>query len=180
MSGQISRGYFAIGVEGLSKPMNFGNLVRSAHAFGASFFFTVGKSVPKHLAPKSDTSRSIIHIPYYHWDFVSEMQLPYDCKLVGIELVDEAVQLPSFGHPQKVAYILGPELGTLSPEMLKICDYVVKIPTSFCINVATAGAIVMYDRVRNLGKFDPRPVTEGLPKESRPVHVQGDTIIRSK
>ena len=58
MSNQISRGYFAIGVEGLSKPMNFGNLVRSAHAFGASFFFTVGKSVPKHLAPKSDTSRS--------------------------------------------------------------------------------------------------------------------------
>ncbi|MEE8144119.1 MAG: TrmH family RNA methyltransferase, partial [Kiloniellales bacterium] len=33
------RGYFAIGVEGISKPMNLGNLLRSAHAFGASFFF---------------------------------------------------------------------------------------------------------------------------------------------
>ena len=35
------RGYFGIGVEGISKAMNLGNLMRSAHAFGASFFFTV-------------------------------------------------------------------------------------------------------------------------------------------
>ena len=36
-----ARGYFGIGVEGISKPMNFGNLARSAHGFGASFIFTV-------------------------------------------------------------------------------------------------------------------------------------------
>ncbi len=35
------RGYFAIGVENISKEMNLGNLFRSAHAFGASFVFTV-------------------------------------------------------------------------------------------------------------------------------------------
>ena len=35
------RGYFGIGAEGISKPMNVGNLVRSAHAFGASFLFLV-------------------------------------------------------------------------------------------------------------------------------------------
>ena len=34
------RGYFAVGAEGLSKAMNFGTLMRSAHGFGASFFFT--------------------------------------------------------------------------------------------------------------------------------------------
>ena len=36
------RGYFGIGIEGSSKPMNAGNLFRSANAFGASFVFTVG------------------------------------------------------------------------------------------------------------------------------------------
>ena len=36
------RGYFAIGAERISKPMNLGNLLRSAHAFGAKFFFTIG------------------------------------------------------------------------------------------------------------------------------------------
>ena len=35
------RGYFGIGVEGISKEMNVGNLFRSAHAFDASFVFTV-------------------------------------------------------------------------------------------------------------------------------------------
>ena len=35
------RGYFGIGVERVSKPMNVGNLFRTAHAFGASFVFTV-------------------------------------------------------------------------------------------------------------------------------------------
>ena len=35
------RGYFGIGAEGISKPMNLGNLIRSAHAFGASFVFLV-------------------------------------------------------------------------------------------------------------------------------------------
>ena len=29
------RGYFAIGVEGIGKEMNVGNLFRSAHVFGA-------------------------------------------------------------------------------------------------------------------------------------------------
>ena len=31
------RGYFGIGVEGVSKPMNAGNLFRTAHGFGAGF-----------------------------------------------------------------------------------------------------------------------------------------------
>jgi len=35
------RGYFGIGAEGISKAGNLGSLMRSAHAFGASFLFTV-------------------------------------------------------------------------------------------------------------------------------------------
>jgi len=35
------RGYFGIGVEGISKSMNAGALFRTAHAFRASFMFTV-------------------------------------------------------------------------------------------------------------------------------------------
>ena len=35
------RGYFGIGIEKSSKPMNAGNLFRTAHAFGADFIFTI-------------------------------------------------------------------------------------------------------------------------------------------
>ena len=91
------------------------------------------------------------------------MALPQGCKLVGIELIDDAIDLPSFRHPLRAAYVLGPEQGSLSPELLARCDYVVKIPTSFCINVAMAGAIVMYDRTRTLARFADRPMREGGP-----------------
>lgn len=160
------RGYFAIGVEGISKPMNLGNLMRSAHAFGASFIFTVDAhySVRK---SRSDTSKSEYHLPYYAWDKVEEMQLPKDCRLVGVELTDDAVELPSFRHPSRAAYIMGRERGSLSDAMLERCEFVVKIPTSFCINVATAGAIVMYDRLRALGAFAERPVRAGGPQPLR-------------
>ena len=72
---------------------------------------------------------------------------------MGVELLDEAVDLPSFRHPLRAAYVLGPEQGELSPELLARCDHVVRIPSSFCVNLAMAGAIVMYDRVRCLGRF---------------------------
>jgi len=63
--------------------------------------------------------------------------------------------------PAQAAYVLGPERGSLSAPLLERCDYVVRIPTNFCVNLAMAGAIVMYDRVRSLGRFAPRPVREG-------------------
>ncbi len=149
------RGYFAIGAERISKPMNMGNLLRSAHAFGAKFFFTIGAH-PRAFEAKSDTSKASNRLPIYHWAFPEDMQLPLRCRLVGVELTEDAVDLPSFRHPLHAAYVLGPELGTLSPALLSRCDAVVKIPTAFCINVAMAGAIVMYDRMRSLGTFKDR------------------------
>jgi len=149
------RGYFAIGAERISKPMNLGNLLRSAHAFGAKFFFTIGAH-PKAFEAKSDTSKAPLHLPVYHWAQASEMILPLRCKLVGIELIEGAIELPAFRHPLYAAYVLGPELGMLSDGLLGRCDYVIKIPAAFCINVAMAGAIVMYDRVRSLGSFPDR------------------------
>jgi tRNA G18 (ribose-2'-O)-methylase SpoU len=165
------RGYFAIGAERISKPMNMGNLLRSAHAFGAKFFFTIGAH-RRAFEAKSDTSKATFHLPVYHWASAEEMVLPLHCKLVGVELIDGATDLPSFRHPLHAAYVLGPELGVLSDTLLSRCDHVVKIPTAFCINVAMAGAIVMYDRVRSLGSFPDRlegadPVLAGIVRSGK-------------
>ena len=143
------RGYFAIGVERISKQLNLGNLMRSAHAFGASFVFTIGAEY-RALEARSDTSKLTGHVPLYNWGTADQLVLPVGCRLVGIELMEGAVDLPEFRHPTRAAYVLGPELGSLSPEMVARCDHIVKIPTAFCINLAMAGAIVMYDRVRSL------------------------------
>ncbi len=172
------RGYFAVGVERLSKPMNAGNLFRTAHAFGASFLFTIAAEYPRRQA-RSDTSRAPLHLPLHVFADVDALRLPEDCRLVGIELLDEAVELPSFRHPMRAAYVLGPEKGSLSPELAARCHDIVKIPTAFCINVATAGAIVMYDRVLNLGRFARRPVSTLGPVEPLAPHVQGAQKFRS-
>lgn len=178
-SGGGARGYFAIGAQGISKPLNLGNMIRSAHAFGASFVFTVGAHY-RALEAYSDTSKAPAHLPLYNWESSAEMKLPEGCRLVGIELLDEAAELPSFRHPLQAAYIFGPERGALSPEIIEMCDHVVQIPTAFCINVAMAGAVVMYDRVKSLGRFAPRPVGEGASGECLPEHVQGAVKIRKK
>ena len=171
----MQRGYFGIGVEGISKPMNFGNLARSAHGFGASFVFTVAPArvIGK---PGSDTNRSDSHLPWYTFASVAEMRLPDDCRLVGIELVEDAIELPSFRHPTRAAYVLGPENGSLSPEMIACCEFVVKIPMRFCINVAMAGAVVMYDRMCCLGRFAERPVKAGGPLSHARPHLHGKPL----
>lgn len=158
-----ARGYFGIGAERISKPMNMGALMRTAHAFGASFCFSVSAALPIREAYNSDTSKSDTHLPFYLWDNLEDMQLPENCQMVGIELTDEATELPSFRHPLNAAYILGPEKGNLSDEMQAKCQHIVKIPTKFCVNVSLAGALVMYDRMISLGRFAERPVRAGGP-----------------
>ncbi|RMD63930.1 MAG: RNA methyltransferase [Alphaproteobacteria bacterium] len=172
------RGYFAIGVEGISKPLNLGNLMRSAHAFGASFFFVVDPAFAVEETRASDTSDSSQHLPLYVYHGADELTLPRGCALVGVELSDDAIDLPSFPHPMAAAYVLGPERGSLSPALIARCDHVVKIPTKFCVNVGVAGAIVMYDRMLSLGRFARRPLNPRARPEPPPPHVRGAPVIR--
>lgn len=172
------RGYFGIGVEGVSKPMNLGSLFRTAHAFGASFVFTVAAAYDRAQGELADTSDTPGNLPFYEFETVAALRVPRDCVLVGIELVDDAVELPSFRHPRAAAYVLGAERGSLSPEMLALCEHVVKIPTRFSINLALAGAITMYDRLVSTGRFAGRPVVPGGPPAALPEHAFGPPRFR--
>src|SRR4029079_3583578 len=113
------------------------------------------------------------------YDDVAAFRLPRDCVLVGVEIVDDAIELPSFRHPTEAAYVLGPERGGLSPAMLALCRHVVRIPTRFSINLALCGALVMYDRLTTLGRFAPRPVTAGGPTAPPPLPEFGPPRLRS-
>jgi tRNA C32,U32 (ribose-2'-O)-methylase TrmJ len=93
--------------------------------------------------------------------------------LIGIEITDAAIELPSFTHPLAAAYVLGAEQDSLSPALQERCDFVVRIPTKFCVNLAVAGAIVMYDRMISLGRFAERPVRVGGPAAAQKRHRHG-------
>lgn len=176
------RGYFGIGVEEISKEQNVGTIVRSAHSFGASFFFAINPDIDVHALRSSDTSDAFEHLPYHQYSTPEELALPQGCVLVGVELTDESVELPSFRHPKRAAYILGPEMGSLSPEIQARCHHIVKIPMKFCVNVGVAAAITMYDRMISMGRFAERPVKPGgpLPEEANPRQTTLRRKVRNK
>jgi tRNA G18 (ribose-2'-O)-methylase SpoU len=174
------RGFFGIGVEGISKPMNLGSLLRSAHAFGASFAFTIGAAFDAKAAAQSDTSAAVASLPFHAYDALGELHLPHGCRLVGLEFREDAADLPSFTHPSQAAYVLGAERASLSPALVERCDFLVKIPTKFCVNVAIAGSLVMYDRMISLGRFAERPVRAGGAAQRRGPHVHGEPLWKTK
>lgn len=172
------RGYFAVGAERMSKPRNLGAMIRTGNAFGASFAFTIDGHHALRDVNSADTSKGAAHLPYYAWDSLEQMVLPQGCAVVGVELTDDAVDLPSFRHPVRAAYLFGPERGSLSPEATALCDHVVKIPTKFCLNVAVAAAVILYDRMMSMGSFAGRPVSAGGPPPIEDWHRPGQARRR--
>ena len=160
------RGYFGVGVEGISKSYNLGAVLRTANASGASFAFTIGATHKALEVRRTDTSRADMHMPFYEWDSPDDLVLPRGCQLVGVELTEESIELPSFRHPTNCAYILGPEKGNLSDYMQERCDFLVQIPTKFCVNVSLAAALTIYDRTLMLGGYPDRPVKVGGPDKN--------------
>ena len=172
------RGYFGVGIDGVSKAMNVGNLQRIAHAFGASFFFTINAQLRMREVESSDTSHAAGQMPVYRYPRAEDLSLPVGCTLVGVEITDDAIELPRFRHPARAAYVFGSERLSLSGPLLEACAFVVKIPTRFSINVGMAGGIVLYDRLMSSGRYQ-RPVkVGGTPDRLPPAHEWGRPLAR--
>jgi len=106
------------------------------------------------------------HIPTFTYDTFDEFygNLPYDCRLVGIELVDTATPLECFEHPDRACYLLGAEDHGLTSEALRRCHVLLKLRGERSMNVAVAGSIVLYHRAMclsplNLGSASQHPTT---------------------
>ena len=174
-----TRGYFGIGAEGVSKSANVGALLRTAHAFDAAFCFLVGTGFDARAGRSADTADTPAHVPLWRFAAPADISLPERCVLVGVELLDDADELPSFRHPLNAAYVLGPERSGLSAATLARCRHVVRIPTRFALNLAVAGALVLYDRLLQQGRFAERPVHSGGAETSLPpAPGHGEPIFR--
>jgi tRNA(Leu) C34 or U34 (ribose-2'-O)-methylase TrmL len=141
------RGYWGIGVYRPKKEHNFGTILRNAYSFGASFVYTIG---PRFKRQAADTARAWRHVPVFCYGGIEDLlaHLPYGCSLVGVELVKEAIYLPRFSHPERACYLLGAEDCGLPRDVIARCEYAVRIPgAAYCLNLASAATIMMYDRV---------------------------------
>jgi tRNA G18 (ribose-2'-O)-methylase SpoU len=139
-------GYYGIGIYCTKNKRNIGTLWRSAQIFGASFIYTI---LAKYNWQPTDTLKSYRHVPLFHHDELEHFlaNLPMDCTLVGVELVEDAEDIVDFNHPKRAVYLLGAEDTGLPPEVLALCKKVVKLPGKYSMNVSHAGSLIMYDRL---------------------------------
>jgi len=157
------RGYFGIGIEHPKTHWNIGTLWRSAYAFDAAFIFTIGARYSKQ---PSDTLCVWRHIPLLHFPTLEAFResLPHECELIGIETAPCGEILRGYSHPQRAVYLLGSEDHGLTRPAMDLCHGCIRIPAGYCLNVATAGAIVMYDRTAKADRF------AALGYQKEPVH----------
>ena len=137
------RGYACVGLVGVKKEQNFGGVMRAAHCFGAGLIVLQSSRLP---AVATNTSRAERHIPTMLTDDVCKA-LPHDCETVAVELVDGAISLVDFVHPQRAMYVFGPEDGSVPASIVAECRHVVQVPTAICMNLAAAVNVVLYDRM---------------------------------
>lgn len=146
MKREKEQGFFGIGCVNMKYEVNYGSLFRSAQIFGADFIFLIGKRFKKQA---TDTTRSWQNIPLFQYDSFQEFNKnrPYDCKLVGIELMEEATPIKAFEHPIRACYLLGAEDHGLTKEAIQACQELIYLPGKTSLNVSVAGSIVMFDRI---------------------------------
>lgn len=142
-------GYCAIGIFRGKTEHNLGTLWRSAYILGASYIFTVDN---KYKKQSSDVLRAWSRIPLFHYKTFDDLlnNIPYDCRLVGVEMDERAEFLHEFEHPKRAIYLLGAEGDGLPKEILDKCHFVIKLPGNSSLNVGVTGSIVLHDRATKM------------------------------
>ncbi len=143
------RGFFGVAMYFPKTNTNVGSLMRTAQILGCDFYAVIGT---RYKHQNSDTMHATRHIPLFHYadfeDFYAHM--PHDCQLVGVELHKDSALLDKFPHPQRAVYLLGAEDYGIPPKILGRCHHKVMMRGERSMNVAVAGSIVVYDRVRKV------------------------------
>lgn len=144
-----NNGYVGIGIYEPSNAVNVGGLFRSAYAMGAHFIFTIGGT---YKTQKSDTIKSSQKIPLFRFQnqemFFESIPIQSQvCAIDNTRVNRIPTKLQNFEHPQHCIYVLGKEIGGLSNYIIKRANRYVYLPTTVCLNVATMGSIVLYDRI---------------------------------
>ena len=157
-----------IGLVNPKSPENVGMVMRAAGCYEANSVFYTGERFNRARKFFTDTKNAHEKIPLQATDDLLAT-IPSNTKIVAVELIEGAIPLIQFQHPERAFYIFGPEDGSLSQAMLDACDHVVYIPTIGCMNLAATVNVVLYDRLaKSIGNIiSERPISENRDTNSR-------------
>jgi tRNA(Leu) C34 or U34 (ribose-2'-O)-methylase TrmL len=139
-----------IGLTNPKTPENIGAVMRAAGCFGAHEVRYTGQRYARAARFNTDTRNTSLDIPLTGVASLFDT-VPEDTRIVCVELVEGAVALPTFVHPERAIYIFGPEDGSLHQNDINRADAVVYIPTRGCLNLAATVNIVLFDRQAKAG-----------------------------
>ena len=138
-----------IGLTNPKSPSNVGSVLRAAGCFAATQILYTGNRFDKARAFHTDTKKVAEHIPLTRCDdfFAAKIE---GMQVICVDLIEGAIALPDFQHPENALYIFGPEDGSIDQATINQADHVVFIPTIGCLNLAASVNIVLYDRSAKL------------------------------
>jgi tRNA(Leu) C34 or U34 (ribose-2'-O)-methylase TrmL len=139
----MKRGFTAIGLKNPKFDTNISGCLRACGCFNADLVLIEGE---RYLHSKQDTQRAYKHIPVVKTNDLFSSK-PFKSKIVAVELSDKASDIRNFKHPESAFYIFGPEDGSIPERDLNDVDYVISIPTKYCLNLAATVNVVLYDRL---------------------------------
>jgi tRNA(Leu) C34 or U34 (ribose-2'-O)-methylase TrmL len=125
---------------------NVGGAMRAAGCYDAQKVIYSGDRFNRAVRLAADTQKVHEIVPLMHYDDMLSALEP-DMKLVCVDLIEGAIPLPNFKHPEKAMYLFGPEDGTIKQQVINKADYVVYVPTIGCMNLAASVNVVLYDKL---------------------------------
>lgn len=139
----VMRGYACIGLDNTKLLVNAGSALRAASVYNVALVAISGRRYRK---MSSDTCKAYRHLPLLQVDDLKTV-VPYDCIPVAVDLIEGAIPLPEFKHPERAFYVFGAEDATLGNRILSWCKDTVYVPTNGCMNLAATVNVVLYDRM---------------------------------
>lgn len=141
-----------IGLVNPKSPSNVGSIMRASGCYQVSSVFYTGTRYTHAAKFHTDTKNASATIPLSETDSLLSC-IPDGAKIVCVDLVEGAISLPKFEHPDNAFYIFGPEDGTIDQELINRADAVVYVPTIGCMNLAATVNVLLYDRLaKNLDR----------------------------
>lgn len=158
------QGKVYIGLTNPKSPTNVGAVLRAVGCFDADEVLYTGERFSRAVKFATDTKNIQSMIPLTQVENFTELGGVEGIKLICVDLIEGAVPLTEFVHPESALYVFGPEDGTISQTVIDKADASVYIPTKGCLNLAASVNVLLYDR---LTKSNNIAASDELIKKSR-------------
>jgi len=135
-----------IGLTDPKSPSNVGAVMRAAGCYQANEVRYTGVRYARAAKFHTDTKDALRKIPLNAVESLIT-DLPEEQRGICVALVEGAIPLPEFEHPENALYIFGPEDGTIAQNVIDAADAVVYVPTIGCMNLAASVNVLLYDRL---------------------------------